>query len=99
MASSRTFARRTPAQKAADAKHLKEVEAYGSPRKVWVEDGHVFVESYDGSVVSMTPEVAIKLGATISEAGTESLIHRVMEEADESATKAPANDSGPEQAE
>ncbi len=90
---------RTAAEKAAHKEHLRQVEAYGSPRKVWVEDGHVFVESYDGSVVSMTPEVAIKLGRTISEAGTESLIHRVMEEADEGTTRAPANDPGPEEAE
>ncbi|MGY2733869.1 hypothetical protein [Sphingomonas sp. UYP23] len=57
------------------------IEPYGLPRKVWVEDGHVLVEGYDGKIVSMTPEVAIDLGRTISEAGTESLINKVMDRA------------------
>lgn len=60
---------------------LCKAEAYGHPRKVWVDDGHVFVEGHDGRLLSMTPEVAIKLGRMISDAGTESLINRVMEEA------------------
>lgn len=71
---------RTQEKKTDDASRLGEVEAYGSPRKVWVEDGHVFVEGHDGVTISMTPEVAIKLGQSISEAGTDSLINRVIEQ-------------------
>ena len=55
------------------AERLAKVEAYGKPRRVWVEDGHVFVEGHDGAVVSMTPEVAIELGRLIGNAGAESL--------------------------
>lgn len=73
------YVARTPEEKARHALRLEESEAYGDPRKVWVEDGHVLVESYDGKVVHMTPEVAIKLGRIISEAGAESLINNVME--------------------
>ncbi len=62
------------------AERLSKAEAYGHPRKVWVDDGHVFVEGHDGRVLSMTPEVAIKLGRMISDAGTQSLINRVMED-------------------
>lgn len=73
------FLPRTPAEKAEHSIRGDRIEPYGSPRKVWVEDGHVLVEGYDGKIVSMTPEVAIDLGRTISEAGTESLINKVME--------------------
>lgn len=73
------FLPRTPSEILHHAKHGDRIEPYGSPRKVWVEDGHVLVEGYDGKIVSMTPEVAIDLGRTISEAGTESLINRVMD--------------------
>ncbi len=60
---------------------LAHAKRYGSPRKVWVEDGHVFVEGRDGGMISMTPEVAIEMGRMLSEAGAESLINRVMEDA------------------
>ncbi len=73
------FLPRTQVEKAEHAQRGDRIEPYGSPRKVWVEDGHVLVEGYDGKIVSMTPEVAIDLGRTISEAGTESLINKVME--------------------
>jgi hypothetical protein len=73
------FLPRTPSEILHHAKRGDRIEPYGSPRKVWVEDGHVLVEGYDGKIVSMTPEVAIELGRTISEAGTESLINRVMD--------------------
>lgn len=53
---------------------------YGSPRKVWVEDGHVFVEARDGAVVFMTPEVAIEMSRLIGNAGAESLINKVVDE-------------------
>ena len=52
---------------------------YLKPRRVWVEDGHVFVEAHDGAVLSMTPEVAIELGRNLTEAGTDSFINRVMD--------------------
>jgi hypothetical protein len=61
------------------ARRLAAAEAYGSPRQVWVEDGHVFVEGHDGRIVSMTPEVAIQLGRLISEAGADSLINKIMD--------------------
>ena len=77
------FLPRTAEEKAEHALRIAGIEPYGSPRKVWVEDGHVLVESYDGKIVSMTPEVAIDLGRTISEAGTESLINKVLEKSAE----------------
>ena len=66
-------------------KDLKQAKAYGSPRKAWVEDGHVFLEGHDGEIISMTPEVAIQMGRTLSELGTDALINKVMDD-----TKAPA---------
>ena len=74
-----SFLPRTPSEILHHLKRGDRIEPYGSPRKVWVEDGHVLVEGYDGKIVSMTPEVAIDLGRTISEAGTESLIDRVLD--------------------
>lgn len=62
------------------AERLALVEAYGKPRKVWVEDGHVFVEGHDGVIVSMTPEVAIELGRLIGNAGADSLVNKVMDQ-------------------
>ncbi len=61
------------------AERLKHTESYGKPRRVWVDDGHVFVEGHDGTVVSMTPEVAIELGRLISDAGAESLVNRITD--------------------
>uniref|UniRef100_UPI0035CAD734 hypothetical protein n=1 Tax=uncultured Sphingomonas sp. TaxID=158754 RepID=UPI0035CAD734 len=87
MTSTRRHVPRSEAQKTADAIYLAEVEPYGSPRKVWVADGHVFVEGHDGKIVSMTPEVAINLGRTISEAGAESLINRVLETSADAASQ------------
>ncbi len=60
--------------------HLAQAKRYGSPRRVWVEDGHVFIEGYDGDVIWMTPEVAIAMGRMLSEAGTDALINRVMDD-------------------
>ena len=73
----------TPAERKEQAAHLAEAEAYGEPRKVWVEDGHVFVEGYDGRIISLTPEVAIKMGRMLSQAGSDSLVNRVMDGATE----------------
>lgn len=61
------------------AQRLGRVEAYGNPRRVWVDDGHVFVEGHDGAVVSMTPEVAIELGRLIGNAGAESLVNKTLD--------------------
>ena len=58
---------------------MTQAEPYGAPRKVWVEDGHVFVEGHDGVIVFMTPEVAIELSRLIGNAGAESLINKVMD--------------------
>lgn len=62
------------------AERLARVEAYGKPRRVWVDDGHVFIEGHDGVVVSMTPEVAIELGRLIGNAGADSLVNKVMDQ-------------------
>lgn len=61
-------------------RNLARAKAYGDPRQVWVEDGHVFVEGHDGEIVSMTPTVAIKMGRMLGEAGAASLINNVMDE-------------------
>lgn len=53
---------------------------YLHPRKVWVEDGHVFVEGHDGATLIMTPEVAISMGRLLSAAGTDSFINKVMDQ-------------------
>jgi len=71
---------------------LGKVQAYGKPRQVWVDDGHVFVEGYDGTVVSMTPEVAIELGRLISNAGADSLVNKVMDKARDAEPAAPQAD-------
>lgn len=52
---------------------------YLKPRRIWVDDGHVFAEDHDGGVISMTPEVAIELSRLLGQAGTESLINKVMD--------------------
>lgn len=52
----------------------------GHPRKVWVEDGHVFVKGYDGETFSMSPEDAIEMGRMLSEAGADSLVNQVIDE-------------------
>ena len=59
--------------------NLARAERYGKPRRVWVEDGHVFVEGHEGTMMSMTPEVAMEMGRLLTEAGTDSLINRVMD--------------------
>jgi hypothetical protein len=66
---------------------LARAEVYGKPRRVWVDDGHVFVEGHDGVVVSMTPEVAIELGRLIGNAGADSLVNKVL---DQNSADAPA---------
>lgn len=68
---------------------------YHEPRRIWVDDGHVCIEGYDGVVLRMTPEVAILLGRRLSEAGSESLINRVMDNSNTSATvRGMPDDSG-----
>lgn len=69
----------TSQEQKAVAEHLARAKPYGKPRKVWVEDGNVFVEGHDGEIVSMTPEVAINLGRLLGAAGTDSLINRVID--------------------
>lgn len=68
----------SPSERIKIAERLGQVKAYGEPRRVWVEDGHVFVEGHEGTVVSMTPEVAIQVGRLLSNAGSESLVNKVM---------------------
>jgi hypothetical protein len=69
----------SPTQRRQTAERLARVQAYGKPRRVWVDDGHVFVEEHDGTVVSMTPEVAIEFGRSIARAGADSLANQVMD--------------------
>jgi hypothetical protein len=52
---------------------------YDHPRRIWVNDGHVFVEGHDGTTLMMTPEVALTLGRKLGAAGAESLINKVMD--------------------
>jgi hypothetical protein len=70
----------TLSEKQEAAENLARSIHYGDPRKVWVEDGHVFVEGLDGVIVSMVPAVAIKMGRLLSEAGAASLINQVMQD-------------------
>ena len=70
----------TSAERGEVAENLAGSKEYGDPRQVWVEDGHVFLESHDGEIVSMSPAVAIKMGRMLGEAGAASLINRVMED-------------------
>ncbi|MDR6787523.1 hypothetical protein J2Y58_000864 [Sphingomonas sp. BE138] len=72
----------TPSEQSEATENLSRAKAYGRPRRVWVEDGHVFVEGYDGEIVFMLPEVAITMGRELGEAGTASLINRVMDDND-----------------
>jgi hypothetical protein len=58
---------------------MPETINYGTPRRVWVDDGHVYVEGHDGTLLSMTPETAIYLGRKLESAGTESFINKVMD--------------------
>ena len=80
MSNGSAYLARTTEELAEHALRPEGIVEYGDPRKVWVEDGHVLVEGTDGKIVRMSPEVAIKLGRTISEAGAESLINKVMED-------------------
>ncbi len=70
----------TPSELRRAEENLASSIKYGEPRKVWVEDGHVFIEGYDGVIVSMVPAVAIKLGRLLGEAGAASLINQVMQD-------------------
>lgn len=69
----------SPSERKEAADNLSNSKAYGSPRRVWVEDGHVFVESLDGEIISMMPDVAILMGRLLSEAGADATINRIMD--------------------
>jgi hypothetical protein len=51
---------------------------YDRNRRAWVEDGHVYVEAYDGRTLKLTPEVAISMGRLLERLGSDSLINKVM---------------------
>lgn len=70
----------TPAEQHQLSINLAGARRYKKPRRMWVEDGHVFVEDYDGEILSMTPEVAIEMGRMLADFGTESLINRIMDD-------------------
>ena len=53
---------------------------YEHPRRVWVEDGHVYVDGHDGRTLQMTPEVAISMGRLLDRFGSDALIHKILEE-------------------
>lgn len=76
-------------ERAAQIERLRLVEPYEKPRKVWVDDGHVFVEGHDGVIVSMTPEVAIELSRLIGNAGADSLVNKVMDETNQARDNTP----------
>ncbi len=61
------------------------------PRRVWVDDGHVFVERIDGSVVSMTAETAVNLSRQLGTAGSTAVINRVMDKGPRDAGDPPAD--------
>ena len=69
----------TPSEQVEVAANLADAKPYGNPRRVWVEDGHVFVEGYDGEIISMTPEIAITMGRFLSNAGSDALVNNVMD--------------------
>ena len=69
----------TPEERRGTAERLAKAQPYGKPRRVWADDGHVFVEGYDGTVVSMTPEVAIEMGRLVGNAGADSLVNKIMD--------------------
>ena len=72
----------SPGERQQIAERLDKIEAYGKPRRVWVDDGHVFVESYAGAIVSMTPEVAIEMARLVGNAGADSLVNKIMDQRD-----------------
>ena len=61
-------------------KHVAIARKFGSPRRVWVEDGHVFVEGADGETVSMSPATAIDMGRRLSDAGADAVVNQVMDD-------------------
>ena len=69
----------TPSERSEAAANLAAAKEYGSPRRVWVEDGHVFVEAFDGDIISMLPAVAISMGQLLSEAGADATINRIVD--------------------
>lgn len=69
----------TAEERVAQAERLAQAVPYGKPRKVWVDDGHVFLEGYDGVIYSMTPEVAIEVSRHIGHAGADALVHKMMD--------------------
>jgi hypothetical protein len=62
-----------------EGKAVLDAVLYDTPRRVWVDDGHVYIEGHDGALLVMTPEVAIALGRKLENAGTESFINKVMD--------------------
>ncbi len=69
----------TPSEKTEVSNNLANAKRYGNPRRVWVEDGHVFVEGYDGEIISMLPEIAITMGRLLGSAGADALINHVLD--------------------
>jgi hypothetical protein len=59
--------------------HVPAYIDYGEPNDIWVDDGHVFVRAYNGTIVRMKPEVAILVGRKLEAFGTESFINKVMD--------------------
>ncbi|QYE37066.1 hypothetical protein KZX46_21955 (plasmid) [Polymorphobacter sp. PAMC 29334] len=70
----------THAEQQRITENLARAKQYGRPRKVWVEDGHVFVMGYDGEIFSMSSDDAIEMGRMLREAGADSLVNQVMDE-------------------
>jgi hypothetical protein len=49
-------------------------------KRVWVDDGHVFLEDINGITFTMIPEVALRISRSLGSAGGDSLINKIMDE-------------------
>jgi hypothetical protein len=69
----------TQVERADIAERLNMAERYGWPRRVWVDDGHVFLENSERSLHRMTPEVALQLGSLLTAAGGHSMVNKLLD--------------------
>jgi hypothetical protein len=71
----------TASEKLALIKNPDRAKLCEYPRKVWAEDGHLFIEGHDGYIILMKPEVALYVGRMLAEVGTDALINKVIDDA------------------
>jgi hypothetical protein len=55
---------------------------HAQPRDVFHENGEVIIDGPDGTVISMTPEAALRTAGRLDEAALDELIARAQAEAD-----------------